>query len=65
MEVTSTIKAPAKRRLSRRISYVMGHLGGTGQPFVTYPQLTFQPTAFFALGSPIGQFEIYITHLLL
>ena len=51
---------PVKRRLSRRISYVMGHLGGTGQPFVTYPQLDFQPTSFFALGSPIGEFKILL-----
>jgi hypothetical protein len=28
---------------------------GTGQPFITYPQLDFQPKAFFALGSPIGK----------
>jgi hypothetical protein len=28
---------------------------GTGQPFITYPQLNFHPKAFFALGSPIGK----------
>ncbi|XP_014485037.1 PREDICTED: uncharacterized protein LOC106749771 isoform X2 [Dinoponera quadriceps] len=44
-----------KRRLSKRISYVMG-AAGTGQPFIHYPQLNFQPGAFFALGSPIGMF---------
>lgn len=29
---------------------------GTGQPFIDYPQLAFNPRAFFALGSPIGMF---------
>ncbi|XP_012281532.1 SEC23-interacting protein [Orussus abietinus] len=44
-----------KRRLSKKISYVMGG-AGTGQPFISYPQLSFYPKAFFALGSPIGMF---------
>ncbi|XP_015113405.1 SEC23-interacting protein isoform X2 [Diachasma alloeum] len=44
-----------KRRLSRKISYVMG-AAGTGQPFIVYPHLNFFPKAFFALGSPIGMF---------
>ncbi|XP_049864608.1 phospholipase DDHD2 isoform X1 [Schistocerca gregaria] len=44
-----------QRRLSRRISYVMGN-AGTGQPYISYPHLQFTPTAFFALGSPIGMF---------
>lgn len=44
-----------KRRLSRKVSYVMG-AAGTGQPFIIYPHLNFQPKAFFALGSPIGMF---------
>ncbi|XP_069674326.1 phospholipase DDHD2 isoform X3 [Periplaneta americana] len=46
---------PSERKLNQRISYVMGN-AGTGQPFITYPQLNFQPKAFFALGSPIGMF---------
>lgn len=29
---------------------------GTGQPFIAYPQLLFNPKKFFALGSPIGMF---------
>lgn len=29
---------------------------GTGQAQLIYPHLAFQPTAFFALGSPIGMF---------
>ncbi|KAL0130092.1 hypothetical protein PUN28_002004 [Cardiocondyla obscurior] len=44
-----------KKHLSRRISYVMG-AAGTGQPYINYPQLNFNPCAFFALGSPIGMF---------
>ncbi|XP_012230482.1 uncharacterized protein [Linepithema humile] len=44
-----------KRRLSRKISYVMG-IAGTGQPYIHYPQLNFHPRAFFAFGSPIGMF---------
>ncbi|XP_076668980.1 uncharacterized protein LOC143369217 isoform X2 [Andrena cerasifolii] len=44
-----------KRRLSKKISYVIG-AAGTGQPYIHYPQLNFHPRAFFALGSPIGMF---------
>ncbi|KAF5294841.1 hypothetical protein FQA39_LY00325 [Lamprigera yunnana] len=44
-------KKPLKRRISR-----MFFDAGSGQPKLVYPQLTFQPTAFFALGSPIGMF---------
>ncbi|KAJ9590941.1 hypothetical protein L9F63_016039, partial [Diploptera punctata] len=40
---------------NQKINYVIGN-AGTGQPSITYPQLTFQPKAFFALGSPIGMF---------
>ena len=29
---------------------------GTGQPFVRYPKLDFEPCNMFALGSPIGLF---------
>ncbi|XP_036341183.1 flocculation protein FLO11-like [Rhagoletis pomonella] len=36
-------------------SYTMGH-AGTGQPFIHYPQLNFEPKKVFALGSPIGMF---------
>lgn len=45
----------AKRRLSKKISYVIGS-AGTGQPYIHYTQLHFHPRAFFALGSPIGMF---------
>ncbi|CAK9830609.1 Phospholipase DDHD2 [Anthophora retusa] len=44
-----------KRRLSKKISYVVG-AAGTGQPYIHYPQLHFHPCAFFALGSPVGMF---------
>ncbi|XP_051176595.1 SEC23-interacting protein-like isoform X2 [Leptopilina boulardi] len=47
--------ATVKKNLSRKVSYVMG-AAGTGQPYIHYPQLTFHPQAFFALGSPIGMF---------
>lgn len=47
--------AVVKKRLSRRVSYVMG-AAGTGQPYIHYPQLNFHPRAFFAFGSPIGMF---------
>lgn len=37
------------------VKFVRG-LAGTGQPFIEYPQLHFQPQFLFALGSPIGLF---------
>lgn len=46
---------PFKRRMSRRISYMMSNIG-TGQPQLQYPHLNFHPVSFFALGSPIGMF---------
>lgn len=48
--------SPLKRKLSHKISYVMMGPAGTGQPFISYPQLQFKPENFFALGSPIGVF---------
>lgn len=55
-DVVTPLKPPPHlRRMSRRISYMMTEKG-TGQPQLNYPQLTFQPKAFFALGSPIGMF---------
>ncbi|XP_046489225.1 SEC23-interacting protein isoform X1 [Neodiprion pinetum] len=58
-DVVNTVKEPKakprKSMLSRKISYVMGS-AGTGQPYINYPQLHFHPSAFFALGSPIGMF---------
>ncbi|GJQ67816.1 hypothetical protein Trydic_g21102 [Trypoxylus dichotomus] len=46
---------PMSRRMSRRISYMVGSRG-TGQAQIHYPILNFQPNIFFALGSPIGMF---------
>ena len=37
------------------VKFVRG-LAGTGQPFIEYPQLDFQPQYLFALGSPVGLF---------
>lgn len=44
-----------KRLCSQQINYTIGN-AGTGQPFISYPQLNFEPKQFFALGSPIGMF---------
>lgn len=52
--VTKPMKKPLKRLCSQQINYNVGR-AGTGQPFVTYPQLKFQPKKFFAMGSPIGK----------
>ncbi|KAG8236991.1 hypothetical protein J437_LFUL017112, partial [Ladona fulva] len=38
-------------RRASRVNYMMGP-AGTGQPFISYPQLKFKPESFFALGSP-------------
>jgi hypothetical protein len=46
---------PLQRTQSKQIDYRVG-LSGTGQPLMQYPQLTFEPKSFFALGSPIGMF---------
>uniref|UniRef100_A0A1A9VDA7 DDHD domain-containing protein n=1 Tax=Glossina austeni TaxID=7395 RepID=A0A1A9VDA7_GLOAU len=39
----------------QHVTYSMGP-AGSGQPFIQYVQLIFQPEKFFALGSPIGMF---------
>lgn len=46
---------PLERSQSKQIDYRVGQ-SGTGQPLMDYPQLTFEPKNFFALGSPIGMF---------
>uniref|UniRef100_A0AAG5CY66 DDHD domain-containing protein n=1 Tax=Anopheles atroparvus TaxID=41427 RepID=A0AAG5CY66_ANOAO len=46
---------PLVRKCSQQIHYEVGP-AGTGQPYITYPQLLFEPKMFFALGSPIGMF---------
>lgn len=52
---SESLASVKKKNLSRKVSYVMG-AAGTGQPYIHYPQLSFHPQAFFALGSPIGMF---------
>jgi phospholipase DDHD2 len=37
------------------VSYIVGE-NGIGAPDLSYPQLNFKPTFFFALGSPIAMF---------
>ncbi|KRT82473.1 hypothetical protein AMK59_4744 [Oryctes borbonicus] len=54
MPHTSSKPHPMNRRMSRRISYMVGSRG-TGQAQIHYPILNFQPVTFFALGSPIGK----------
>lgn len=44
---------PLKRLCSQQINYTVGQ-AGTGQPFMNFPRINFQPKKFFALGSPIG-----------
>ncbi|CAG9855431.1 unnamed protein product [Phyllotreta striolata] len=56
-DLTSEKPAPQDRKMSKRISYMMGAIG-TGQPQIHYTRLNFEPKNFFALGSPIGMFII-------
>ena len=46
---------PLQRTTSKQINYTMSQ-AGTGQAAMVYPQLVFEPSKFFALGSPIGMF---------
>ncbi|OWF51709.1 phospholipase DDHD2-like isoform X2 [Mizuhopecten yessoensis] len=48
-------KPSATRSASINVEYIQG-VSGTGRPMVTYPQLAFKPSAFIAMGSPIGIF---------
>ncbi|XP_029720369.2 mucin-5AC isoform X2 [Aedes albopictus] len=45
----------AHKCCQQQINYEVGP-AGTGQPYIAYPQLLFNPKKFFALGSPIGMF---------
>ncbi|XP_050313256.1 phospholipase DDHD2 isoform X2 [Anthonomus grandis grandis] len=45
---------PSKATVTRKISYMMGSFDAG--PKISYPHLSFKPTSFFALGSPIGMF---------
>lgn len=46
-----------KRESVASVSYAMGG-AGTGQLSVSYPRINFQPSCFFALGSPIAMFLV-------
>ncbi|XP_033756021.1 phospholipase DDHD2-like isoform X2 [Pecten maximus] len=48
-------KPSASRSASINVEYIQG-VSGTGRPSVAYPQLSFKPSAFIAMGSPIGVF---------
>ena len=48
--------------VARQVSYCVGP-AGTGQLSVRYPTLDIKPTAFFALGSPIGEFLSQTGHV--
>ena len=50
--------------VARQVSYCVGP-AGTGQLSVRYPRLDIRPTAFFALGSPIGEAGVLSDLLLL
>ncbi|XP_050546252.1 SEC23-interacting protein-like isoform X4 [Daktulosphaira vitifoliae] len=51
-----------KAELSRGVSYVTLGKAGTGQPYITYPQLNFQLDCFFGFGSPI-ELKDTMTHV--
>ena len=38
--------------MTSSVNFEIG-VAGTGQPSIKYPQLTFNPDAFFLLGSPV------------
>jgi hypothetical protein len=42
--------------VTNSVQYRMGP-AGTGQPSVIYPKLDFEPSSFYALGSPIALFN--------
>ena len=49
------LEAAEKNAKLQAVKFVRGTTG-TGQPFVEYPQLNFEPEHLFAVGSPIGLF---------
>ncbi|BET02057.1 Sec-23 interacting protein P125 [Nesidiocoris tenuis] len=55
-EIAELGSIKSKRLLTRRMSYLSIGTQGAGQPLINYPQLEFNPKAFFAFGSPIGMF---------
>ena len=63
-EASSGFQEFQQNSVARRVSYTVGP-AGTGQPSVRYPKLDVQPSAFFALGSPIGMFIIIIIMIII
>lgn len=57
-DVSVRAHKPLTRTTSKKINYTMGR-AGTGQPFIRYPQLSFKPKKFFAMGSPIGKWNFF------
>lgn len=55
-------RPPLQRTMSQQINYTIGH-AGTGQAFITYPKLDFQPKMFFALGLCIPSGSDYTLEL--
>ena len=51
----SGLEAYQRSSVTSEVKYEVGP-AGTGQPSVQYPKLCFSPSAFYALGSPIGMF---------
>eukprot|EP00095_Tigriopus_kingsejongensis_P008264 snap_masked-scaffold240_size241964-processed-gene-1.2 protein:Tk08264 transcript:snap_masked-scaffold240_size241964-processed-gene-1.2-mRNA-1 annotation:"sec23-interacting protein" len=49
------LEAFQQSSVTSEVKYSIGP-AGTGQPSVHYPRLCFQPSAFYALGSPISMF---------
>lgn len=49
-ETNSPSRPPLQRTMSQQVNYTIGH-AGTGQAFIKYPKLEFQPKMFFALGA--------------
>ena len=49
------VDAALQKATLQGVKFVRG-VAGTGQPFIDYPQLNFEPQYLFALGSPIGLF---------
>ena len=49
------VDAAVQRASLLGVKIVRG-VGGTGQPFIDYPHLNFEPRHLFAVGSPVGLF---------
>ncbi|GAB6025018.1 hypothetical protein CHUAL_010128 [Chamberlinius hualienensis] len=54
-KIDSQLPRMGRRQSETTVNYVLG-VAGTGHPYIKYPSLDFNPTCFFALGSPIAMF---------